>query len=183
MQVITGKFRGRKLETIQSDKTRPTLARVKESLFSMIDEYIPDSVVLDLFAGSGSLGIEALSRGAKKVYFVDNNPEVKGILNRNLNKITDPYEILNCDYLSAINNLASKNVKLDLVFLDPPYDSDFGEIALKTLADKNLLNLGSIVVFEQDCKKCLQNAPKRYIMVRYKSYGLANLSILKYIGD
>ena len=83
MQVITGKFRGRKLETIQSDKTRPTLARVKESLFSMIDEYIPDSVVLDLFAGSGSLGIEALSRGAKKVYFVDNNSIAETIRNQN----------------------------------------------------------------------------------------------------
>ena len=84
MQIITGKYRGRKLVSLDTKKTRPTLARVKESLFSMVDEKIAGATVLDLFAGSGALGIEALSRGAEKVYFVDNNVDAKKVIQTNL---------------------------------------------------------------------------------------------------
>ena len=91
MQVIAGKYKGRKLISIDSIKTRPMLARVKESIFAMIDEYIPNSTVLDLFAGSGALGLEAISRGAKKVYFVDLNKDIKKILDTNLRRVTEDY--------------------------------------------------------------------------------------------
>ena len=183
MQIITGKYKGRKLISIDSQTTRPTLARVKESIFAMIQGEINGSVVLDLFAGSGAMGIESISEGAEKVYFVDKNPEYKKILNKNLVRVNEPYEILTCDYLDALNIFNRKNLQFNLVFLDPPYDSDFGEKALSLLRDLNLLKKDAIIVFEQISKKCLQNPPKGYIISKYKTYGLASVTILKYTGE
>ena len=131
MNIITGKFKGRKLISLESDKTRPTLARVKESLFNMIADKIGGSVVLDLFSGSGALGIECYSRGAGFVYFNDKNPEAKKVITKNLKGETEGFKILNLDYLDALNEIKEK---LDIVFLDPPYDSDFGEKAIYILA-------------------------------------------------
>ena len=112
MQIITGKYRGRKLLSLETEKTRPTLARVKESLFSMVDEYISDKVVLDLFAGSGALGIEALSRNAKKVYFVDSNPDAKKVIETNLRNVKEDFSVEISDYVLALDKYAKTGVKL-----------------------------------------------------------------------
>ena len=183
MQVISGKYRGRKLVSIDSRSTRPTLARVKESMFAMVDFKIPGSVVLDLFAGSGSLGLEALSRGAEKVYFVEHNLETKKIIEKNLARVNEPFEILNLNYLDALKNFVNRNVRFDLVFLDPPYASDFIEKTLDFMQKNHLLKDEAIIVCEQDCKKCLQIDENKYRIEKTRAYGLMKVNIYKYIGD
>ena len=180
MQIITGKYRGRKLMSLETEKTRPTLARVKESLFSMIDEYISDKIVLDLFAGSGALGIEALSRNAKKIYFVDSNPEAKKVIETNLRNVKEDFSVEISDYVLALDKYAKMGVKFDLVFLDPPYKSDFGAKAIDLLAKKNLLNDGAIVCFEYEGTNYLQSFPECYIILKTKKYGIAGIVILEY---
>lgn len=183
MNIITGKYRGRVLHSLESLKTRPTLARVKESTFAMIDDIIPDAVVLDLFAGSGALGIECLSRGAKKVYFVDNNPQAKQIILKNLIRVVEPYDIDIFDFQVALMTFKKQGLKFDLVFLDPPYQSDFGEIALDLMAELKLLNKGATIVYEEECKKTLQKEREEYIIKRCKSYGIASVTLLEYVGE
>lgn len=183
MQIITGKYRGRKLISLETEKTRPTLARVKESIFAMVREEILDSVVLDLFAGSGSMGIECISEGAKKVYFVDNNKEAKKILEKNLINVKEDYEIKILDYLDSLKDFKSNGIKFNLVFLDPPYDSVFGEKAIEKLKDLKLLQKDAIIVLEQNCKNCLQNSPDGFIIEKSRQYGIAQVTILKYIED
>ena len=183
MQIITGKYKGRKLLSLDTDKTRPTLARVKESIFSMIQGDILGSVVLDLFAGSGAMGIEAISEGAEKVYFVDHNKDYKKVLDKNLDRVKEPYEILISDYEEALKLFSRQNLKFDLVFLDPPYDSNYGENAISLLRDLKLLKKDAIIVFEHTSKNCLQNPTNGFIIRKSKSYGLAQVTILKYIGE
>ena len=183
MQIITGKYRGRKLVSLDTEKTRPTLARVKESMFSMIDGYIDDSIVLDLFAGSGSLGIECISRNAKKVFFVDANKDAKKVLEKNLERIKEDFEIVISDFKDALKDFSKKGLKFDLVLLDPPYASDYGALAINLLAEFGLLNNGAIVVYEQEGKNLLQNFDDRYIIKKSKQYGTAGVSILEYIGE
>lgn len=180
MQVITGKYRGRKLQTLETEKTRPTLAKVKESLFSMIDEYIFDSTVLDLFAGSGALGVEAISRGAKKVFFVDNNVDAKKIIQSNLKNVKEDFLIDICDFAFALDKYEKMGVQFDIVFLDPPYKSDFAQKAVELLNEKKLLKNGSIVCIEFDCSNHLQSFDDCYIIRKSKTHGIANIVILEY---
>ncbi len=122
MKIISGKYKGRVLEGFDIDGTRPTMDRVKESLFAMIQEYILDSVVLDLFSGSGNLGIEALSEGAKFSYLVDDNYRANQVIKNNIHKIgIVDAEIIKMDYRNALEYLFHKHIKLDIIFLDPPY--------------------------------------------------------------
>ena len=119
MNISTGRFKGRRLESVDSLSTRPTLARVKESLFCMLDGAIEGKTCLDLFAGSGALGIEAISRGAKKVVFVDSSRDALRVLNKNLRGMEEWAQVIENDFVSALAGL--RGVKFDVVFLDPPY--------------------------------------------------------------
>ena len=183
MQVITGKYRARRLESIDEKSTRPTLAKVKESMFAMIDDKIKDSIVLDLFAGSGSLGIEAISRGAQSVYFVDNNPKVKPVLERNLRNIKEDFHIIIDDFTNALKNFSRKNIQFDIVLIDAPYASSYGELALKYLNQLNLLKEGSTIVYEHISINCLQNVEKCYKIIKTKTHGIANISIMEYTRE
>lgn len=180
MNIIAGQFKGRKLVSVETQGTRPTLARVKESVFCMLDGKIANAVVLDLFAGSGALGIECLSRGAKEVYFCDNNAEVVKVININLRGQKENCSILNSSFDLALKKLASK--KFDLVFLDPPYATDFGEIALETLIKNQNLNSGAIIVFEHNVQKSLHSFEKDCIIVKSKAYGNKVVDLLEFKG-
>ena len=177
MQIITGKYKGRKLVSTKEETTKPTLARVKESMFCVIADEIENKVVLDLFAGSGSLGIECVSRGAKKVYFCDNNKDAINYLKKNLNNIKDDYVILEDDFSVAISKLEDS---VDLVFLDPPFASDFGEKAIYLLVSKNKLNDDALIVFEHSTKKCLPSALKDCIIEKQKIYGSVAVDFVRY---
>lgn len=180
MQIITGKYRARKLKAVDSESTRPTLARVKESIFNLIFDKIAGAVVLDLFAGSGAFGAECISRGAEEVYFVDHEERAIKTIKLNTLNMTEKFEILKSDYVSAIDRFKARNIKFDLVYLDPPYDSDFAVNALELLQKKGLLSVGATVVVEHKLANDLQNVPSCYIIEKSKKYGIAYVDILGY---
>lgn len=177
MRVISGKYKGRNIKGFDIDGTRPTMDRVKESVFSTIQNYIDDSVVLDLFAGSGNLGIEAISNGAKECYFVDKNKIAKNVIQENINslKIENGY-VLNMDYKDALNNL--KNTKFDLIFLDPPYkDSTFIDDSVLFVTDNDMLNDNGLIIceYEGNIKLDYDNLE----IYRDKKYGSKKVVIFK----
>ena len=181
MRVISGKARGTKLSSIESITTRPTLDRVKESLFNILQEDVNQKVILDLFAGSGALGIEALSRNAKYVVFCDNNKQAIQMIKTNLEKtrLIEKTEIVNMDYKKCIELLNAKKQKFDLIFLDPPYKDD--------IAVDSLLNNKGIVVIEtdevnRDLKELNEAMTTELQNVRIfdqRKYGRASLIFLK----
>ncbi len=150
MRIIAGKYRGKKLKEFDLISTRPTIDRVKESIFNLIQFEIVDAVVLDLFSGTGALGIEAISRGAKKTYLIDSNKEAINIIKDNLKGIEGDFVVENKDYLEFLN---STTAKFDVVLLDPPYKTEFGIDAIKTLIEKDLLNEKAIIIFETSEEK------------------------------
>lgn len=147
MRVISGKYKGKKLNGFNINGTRPTMDRVKESLFAMIQNDLKDSVCLDLFAGSGALGIEALSNGAKKCYFVDHNRKVISILKENLDKIENGI-ILAMDYKEALSYMKDANINFDLIFLDPPYHEALLSSTIDLIEKYQLLKKDGILVCE-----------------------------------
>ena len=151
MKIISGKYKGRILEGFDLKGTRPTMDRVKESLFAMIQNNILDSTVLDLFSGSGNLGIEALSEGAKFSYFVDVNKQACKTIKNNLEKIGDSnYKVIETDYLKEIDNFYNEKIKFDIIFLDPPYNTDYIKKSLEKIEQYNLLKDKGIIVCESN---------------------------------
>lgn len=152
MRIISGSARGTKLVTLSGENTRPTLDRVKEPLFSIIQNQILDAYVLDLFSGSGALGLEALSRGAEKAVFCDNNIDAINIINQNINKtkMQDKVIVIKDDYTNCLNRLKNKNIKFDIIFIDPPYKADYAVDALKKILKLDLLLDDGMVIIETD---------------------------------
>ena len=151
MKIISGKYKGRILEGFDLVGTRPTMDRVKESLFGMIQNYIDDSIVLDLFSGSGNLSIEALSEGAKYAYSVDSNYKAIKTIKKNIDtiNITD-IELLNMDYIEALKYFNNKNIKFNIIFLDPPYKTNYIEKSIIKIDEYDLLEDDGIIVCESD---------------------------------
>ncbi len=145
MRIVSGKYRGKKLKSFELETTKPTLDKVKESIFNLIQFDIVDAVVLDLFSGTGALGIEAISRGAGKVHMVEKNSQAIKIIQSNLVGIEGDFEVHNQDYLSYLNSVKQK---FDIVLLDPPYNTDFGLTAIKQLTRHDMLNDNAIIIFE-----------------------------------
>ena len=184
MRVISGTARGSILHSIENINTRPTLDRVKESLFNIIQNKIPDSVVLDLFAGSGALAIEALSRGAQKAYLCDSSKEAIQMINKNLEKtrLIEKTKIYNTDYMETLKRIEKENVKFDIIFLDPPYKLDLSIKALEQISKSKLLNEEGIIIIETDePKRDLEELDKSkldYNMYDLRKYGRASLIFL-----
>ena len=155
MRIIAGRMKGTKLFTLDGINTSPTLDRVKEPLFSIINFKLEDSIVLDLFSGSGALGLESVSRGAKKAYLCDNSRDAIRIIKQNVEKTRTNEEtvIVSDKFEKALNDFNEKNIKFDIVFLDPPYKTDYAEKATKIIIDKNLLNDNGIIIIETDSKE------------------------------
>ena len=178
MRVISGKARGLKLNTPKNEDVRPTTDRVKESLFNIINGYIIDGDVLDLFAGTGSLGIECLSRGANKCVFVDINKTSIDIVKSNIKKarVEDNAEILNIDYKSAIERVKNKNYKFDIIFMDPPYYENMFIDSLKKIDESDILKDDGIIVVEHDTKQKFPESIGKLIKDRSKKYGNTTLT-------
>lgn len=170
MRIISGKYKGHKLKGFDIEGTRPTMDRVKESMFAMIQSYLKNSICLDLFAGSGNLGIEALSNGSKKVVFVDKNKIAIQTIEENLRKIQvqEDYETLNCDYQKALENLSERKIKFDFVFLDPPYRLNFINQILEQLNKYDLLNDQAFIICEYDKEEVASNT---LACIKEKKYG------------
>ena len=152
MRVITGKARGIQLKTPEGMQTRPTADRVKEALFSIIQFHIPGAKVLDLFGGTGQLGIEAVSRGAKSAVFVDAEETACRLIRENLRKAKMEQEgrVVRSDYLAY---LSSCRETFDIILLDPPYAEVFLENALKKITEIDILQSGGIIVTERPLGK------------------------------
>jgi RNA methyltransferase, RsmD family len=149
MRIISGLYKGRKLDGENITGTRPTMDRVKESLFAMIQDNIKNSIVLDLFAGSGSLGIEAISNGASFCYFNDYNKKCTKVINENVKKLSieENSKVLNLDYKEALLYFKNKDIKFNIVFLDPPYkDREINNITDYIMNNDLLLDNGLIVI-------------------------------------
>lgn len=170
MRVISGKYKGRQIKGFDIDGTRPTMDRVKESLFGSIQTKVKDSICLDLFAGSGSLGIEALSNGAKYCYFVDNNNEMVKILRKNLDGIVN-YEVIVKNYQLALKQL--KDIKFDIIFLDPPYKLNLINDAIEKILEYDMLNKNGIIVceYENEIIECSLE------LIMEKKYGSKKIKI------
>ncbi len=186
MRIISGDFRGTKLFTLEGLNTRPTLDRVKEALFSKINFELQDAVVLDLFSGSGALALESISRGAKMAVLCDSSRDAIKIIKQNIEKTrtNEKTLILNCDYKRALEDLKQKNIKFDIVFLDPPYQTDFAEDATKIIIEKNLLNENAIIILETDNKeKVIKNLDTELVEIKdIKKYGRVDLLFLNRKG-
>lgn len=176
MKVISGKYKGRKIEGFDIEGTRPTMARVKESLFATIQNYVKESVVLDLFSGSGNLGIEALSEGASYAYLVDKNIKCIKTINKNINNMgIENVKVLNMDYKLALKQI---NKKLDLIFLDPPYKTSLIEDSLKLIDEYDLLSDDGLIVCESDdVDKIIYS--NKYTAIKEKRYGDKYIVLLK----
>ena len=144
LRIISGKYKGKIIKEYNILGTRPTMDRIKESLFAMIQSYIPESICLDLFCGSGSLGIEALSNGAKECYFIDKNKKITEILKNNTKDIDNVF-IINNDFQTFLKNT---KVKFDIIFLDPPYDLFLINDAIKLIEQNNILNKNGLIICE-----------------------------------
>lgn len=179
MQVISGRYRARKLKS--PDSARPTLQRIKISTFSLIQDYIkPNIEVLDLFAGSGALGIECISRGAKFVQFVEKDKSAIACIRQNLAGIDyDLYDVMNIDYLVALKAFRENKVQFDVIFIDPPYDSGYYAPAVDIIERYNLLKDDGIIVLEMNKSKPIELNTKNLSIYKERDYGITKIMVLK----
>ena len=176
MRVIAGKYRAKKLKEFDLDTTRPTLDRVKEALFSSIQFDCINATVLDLFAGTGALGIETISRGASKVYFVDQNKTAINIIKENLKNIVEDYEVCFTGYLSFLEK--NKHLKFDIVLLDPPFNTNDGETAINFIIANNMLTDKGVIVYEKAKDKPFDKVYDSF-SIKKKHYGTVELVFIR----
>lgn len=183
MRVISGTAKGISLESLEGTKTRPTLDRVKEALFNILQNDIRDANVLDLFSGSGALGIEALSRGAKFCVMADKSGDAIKIINKNLQKtkLEENAKIIKNDYIKTLESL---NQKFDLIFIDPPYAENIAVNAINHITRLNLLSDDGIIILETDEEEReLENLQKTNVNVYdLRKYGRVKLIFLNRKG-
>ena len=182
MRIITGTARGTRLETLDGEATRPTQESVKEAIFSMIQFDIEGRRVFDVFAGSGQLGLEALSRGAASALFCDSNSDAVEVIKRNAQKtrLYDRCRVLRSEAAALIRSLAGRE-KFDVIFVDPPYaDKSVGDI-LTRLHKAGLPSAGAVVITESDARDPVDAAG--YSIRRHYRYGRVYITIYDYDGD
>jgi len=173
MKVRGGKYRGARLKMKPGKKIRPATSRVKSAIFDILPHNLEGILVLDLFAGSGALGIEALSRGAEGVVFVDQSQRSTQILKANLKKLgcEDKSQVLIKKASSAINQLALEGAKFDLVFIDPPFDRALSSSTLAHLSQSGILEEEAIVVIRHSLREKVEERYARLVLHDQRKYG------------
>lgn len=179
IRVIAGLFKGRKLKVLKGDGVRPTSDKVKGAMFNIIGKEIEGAVVLDLFSGSGSLGIESISRGSKKAVFVDSDKRCIGVIRENLQalKIED-VTIMTGDVYRIISKL--KEDRFNIVFADPPYNKDLAKNILSHLGKYSILSNSCLIIIEHSKKELIEEN-ELFCKVKDRDYGDTVISIYKYI--
>lgn len=180
MRIISGDSKGRKLATPKDLSLRPTSDRVKESIFNILRGQIEGGTVLDLFAGTGNLGIEALSRGAKEVTFVEKGKQALRLIQRNLEQfgMEERSEVLPTDANRAIEILKQRGKAFDLIFMDPPYEQGLIERTLMKLNSHPIYHKDSVLVVEHHRRERLSSAVKGWNLIRQRRIGETVISIL-----
>lgn len=185
MRVIAGKARRIQLKTIEGNSTRPTTDRIKETLFNMIQPYIYDSTFLDLFSGSGGIGIEALSRGAASAVFIENNALAVNCIKDNLSvtKLSNQAEVMKADVCAGIRQLKGRQA-FSIIYIDPPYNAQMEEKVLNELADAKLVDEDSLIIIEAVLDNRLDFLQEsKYVIEREKLYKTNKHFFLKYVGE
>lgn len=177
MRIIGGTHRGRKLAEFNGGEIRPTADRVKENLFNILGAKSNGAVVLDLFCGSGNLGLESLSRGAGSAHFNDISRDSLAVLKKNISAVKEEARcvITNLDYLVF---LKTTGARFDIVFIDPPYRFDYGETALKVIAERKLLAPDGVAIYERD--RAFEGNIDGLEMYDERKYGKTYLSFFRY---
>lgn len=175
MRIVAGRYRGRKLTPPSDDSVRPTTDRIKETVFNILQWDVEGARVLDLFAGSGALGIECLSRGAAEVVFADKSPASVALIRQNLKGIEGSYRVLTADFTGV---LRSGEDKFDLIFIDPPYKSGLGELAVDAAFDLGRVAEGGTVVYEHSSELPFKCA-REDIKVRTKVMGSVTVEFIR----
>lgn len=178
MRIVAGKYRGKNLISPADDRVRPTTTRIKETIFNVLQGYVPSATVLDLFAGSGALGIECVSRGAKEVVFVDKSKDSISLVKQNLVGVDGKYSLHLSDFAAYLRSAQAQGKRFDLIFLDPPYASDMGEIAIDIVISGDLLSDDGMIVFEHGAEKEFALDSPAYL-VRTKRMGTVTAEFIR----
>lgn len=180
MRIIAGQFRGRKLASIKEAAIRPTSDRVREALFNILGRKPTGSAVLDLFSGTGALGLEALSRGARISVFVDNNAHSLAVLQRNISRCNADAcsRVIRWNIIKNLYCLNKDDQCFDLVFMDPPYGLGVIQTALRHLISREVLLPGALVVAEHPAKEAVDLTGTGFQMVDNRRYGSSALSFI-----
>lgn len=176
MRIISGKYKGRKIDGFSIQGTRPTMDRIRESLFAMIGSSIENAIVLDLFAGSGSLGFEALSEGASFCYFIDHNKVAIKTIEQNAKQLscTENMNFLKMDAIEALKKLKQWKKTFNIIFLDPPYQMNLITPVINLIIDMHLLQDNGLIVCEFEDEKVVCSSLEIY---KKKKYGAKNIVI------
>jgi len=178
LRIISGEAKGVKLKALKGMNTRPTSDKVKESIFNILVPYIEDSKVLDLFSGTGNLGIEAVSRGASHAYLIEKNRKCSDIIKENIikTKFNDKVTPIIKDVYLALKMLNKAEEKFDVIFMDPPYLKGFIIPCLEEINNLDLLNNDGIIVIEHDIKDVIPEAVENIVKFKEKKYGTTMVS-------
>ncbi|MFC3419790.1 16S rRNA (guanine(966)-N(2))-methyltransferase RsmD [Salinicoccus hispanicus] len=179
MRIISGKYKTKKLAVLKSNDTRPTTDKVRENIFNILGPI--EGSVLDLFAGSGALGIEALSRGADEAMFIDGAKDAIGIIKENTSGIDEPVEIFRNDYRRALRAMSKRDRRFDLVFLDPPYHKGMVVTSLELIDSLDILAEGGRIVVETHKDEVYQTPG--HASLREAVYGTIRINVLTKEGE
>ena len=179
MRITAGKFKNKQVKTIDSDLIRPTLSKIRESIFNVLQDKICEATFLDLFAGSGIMGIEAASRGANEIIFIEKNPKHYKLLKENLKS----FDVNNKTFLADSTNIIEKfdENKFDIIFSDPPYKTDLNNKVLEIIANKKLLKNDGIIILESNKTEDFTEIINKcnFEVIKEKLYGDTKLIYLK----
>lgn len=185
MRIIAGLAKGRNLLSPEGMETRPTLDRIKESIFNIIQNDVPYATVLDVFAGTGSLGLEAVSRGAKQCYLIDKSPITFPLLHKNVKNLNfqEICTCLNMDSYNALHKLADDEVVFSLIFIDPPYMKNMIPKAIEIIDDKNLLYKDGLIVTKIDSSEEIYHGNGKINLIDFRKYGNTTVCFYRYKED
>ncbi|ACA82323.1 16S rRNA (guanine(966)-N(2))-methyltransferase RsmD [Leuconostoc citreum] len=182
MRVVSGRFRGTRLDAVSGDKTRPTTDKVKEAMFSMLTPYLNGGEVLDLYAGTGGLSIEAVSRGMAHATLVDRQFQAIKVIQNNIEKTHDiaAFTVIKSPAKQALEKFALARQQFDLVFLDPPYAKETLRGDMRYMAENQLLAPQAIILVESDDDANLPQEDQNFMIIQQKHYGITVVTIYRY---
>ncbi|WP_462409164.1 16S rRNA (guanine(966)-N(2))-methyltransferase RsmD [Neobacillus sp. Marseille-QA0830] len=184
MRVVAGICKGRPLKAVPGNTTRPTTDKVKEAIFNMIGPYFEGGMGLDLFAGSGGLGIEALSRGLERVIFIDRDAKAISIIHENIKncRFEEKAEVFRNDADRAIKAIIKRDIRFDFVFLDPPYKRQQLVQLMEKMAEQNLVNPNGIIVCEHGTDVKLPEIVESFTQIKQEQYGITAVTIFSHLN-
>jgi 16S rRNA (guanine966-N2)-methyltransferase len=183
MRVVSGNFKGRQLKAVPGVTTRPTTDKVKEAIFNMVGPYFEGGSALDLFAGSGGLGIEALSRGIEQCIFVDREPKAIQTIHKNLEicQTAEQSEVYRNDADRALKAIIKRGLEFHLIFLDPPYKQQKLKTLINTISENGLLHKNGFIVTEHGSDVILPEEVGQFIRLKHETYGMSSITIFGFV--